>query len=67
METIRITLSADGVYLATFYGCAAHRVRQLFGTDTIPTAFRLPATIDTVRAAIREKNPTATIIYRPAA
>jgi hypothetical protein len=61
---ISLSIGRDS-WLATYRGPHAAEIIELFGTDTIPTAFTPAAPLSTVRDFIRSKHPGATIIARP--
>jgi len=60
METIRLYRLATG-WVATF---SDPTVKQLFGTDTLPTAFTAQASVDVVRTEIQRRNPGADVQVR---
>jgi hypothetical protein len=60
METI-IIRRADTCYTATFTDAA---VRDLFGTDTLPTAYGVGDDPDFVRQEIERLNPTCDVLMR---
>ena len=61
METT-ITLINDGTsWLAKYSGAQAATIIELFGTDTIATAFRAQASSSVVLAAIARLNPDCTV------
>ncbi len=49
---------------ATYRGLHAERVRALFGTDTLLTAFTVRAAASTVKAAIEALNPGVEVLTR---
>jgi len=53
---IKLYRTADG-WVCRFMGPHAGRVRRLFGSDTIPSAFTADARAGRVLAKIRELNP----------
>jgi len=58
MEADQIRLYRDGeMWMARSIGPHAAEVRRLFGTDTLPTAYRAAFDGERVRAAIAERNP----------
>jgi len=63
MNKIRLTRLPTG-WVATFSGPHACHVESLFGTATIPTAFGASASLDMVRASIRDLNPGCTIVAK---
>ncbi len=54
--TITLFCGADA-WLARWTGEGAAEVKRLFGTDTLPTAYRPEANASTVLCAIAAKNP----------
>lgn len=57
-----ITLErAGGLWVARHSGPAAAAVRDLFGTDTLPTPFRASVPAATVLRAIEWRNPEASV------
>lgn len=54
---------ADAWY-AKYCGPEADRIRDLFGTDTLPTAFTIGASADTVRETIARLNPESIVIVK---
>ena len=66
MNTITLYKASTG-WVALYRGPHAKKIKRLFGTDTLPTAFTTRATADTVRQAIQALNPTATVITLAAA
>lgn len=64
MSTNRITLSRDGRgWHATFTGPHAKEINDLFGTDTIPTAYTAAADAERVMAGIRSANPGVDVVF----
>ncbi len=57
METIKLTLLPQG-WFATF---SDSTTRELFGTDTIPTAFTANAPASQVQRAIQAINPNCVV------
>lgn len=51
-----------GQWTAEFIGLHRAETIKLFGTATLPTPYTLPATRETVVAAIQAKNPGAKVI-----
>lgn len=47
----------DGIWHATSEGPGAQRIRELFGTVTIPTPFMATVPASTVLAEIQRRNP----------
>lgn len=56
MNQIKIHLGESG-WLATYSGPHAARIVELFGQDTIPTAYTSRCPIGTVVSEIRNRNP----------
>lgn len=60
-----ITLfKADGVWMAHYSGPGREDITNLFGTDTLPTAFTEKAHPYKVFAEIERLNPTHEIVIR---
>ncbi len=57
--SVTITLRRDDEH--DCWTATSESYRALFGTDTLPTAFRACASVETVRAEIRERNPGARV------
>lgn len=59
--TIFLTRTRDG-YSARFVGKLRQQMIDLFGTDTIPTAYAFSADPDTVLKAIRKSYPECIVV-----
>lgn len=53
-----------GVWMATYLGAEAARIRMLFGTDEIPTAFTWESSAEEVMGCLRRLNPNVKIERR---
>ena len=60
MDTIALTIE-NGSWVAKHTGAHAAEVIDLFGSDTIPTAFTDVAPYNVVVAKIRQLNPTCVV------
>lgn len=58
---IRLHRGPD-VWYATTEGRGAERIRQLFGTTTLPTPFLPSVPAEEVAAEIRRRNPGAQVV-----
>ena len=56
MNQIEVYLQPGG-WVARYKGPHAAKVRDLFGTDVLPTAFTAQADSEKVRTAIQQLNP----------
>jgi hypothetical protein len=56
MNTIRLYCTETG-WMARYRGAGASLIRELFGTDTLPTAFTRQASWQEVKATIEHLNP----------
>lgn len=59
--TIFLTRTSDG-YSARFVGKLRQEIVDLFGTDTIPTAFTAAADPDKVLAFVRKSYPECIVV-----
>lgn len=67
MDTITLSLDDKGTWLATYTeGPTAAGVKELFGTNTLPTAYSLPMTGEEVAQLISQVNPSARVIVADA-
>jgi hypothetical protein len=63
MPEIRLFKSVErNCWLAQFVDDL--RVLEIFGTDTIPTAFTALADFETVRKAVQNRNPNRLVVAR---
>ena len=51
----------EGQWVATFTGPGEARIRELFGTNTIPTPFSAEVPASVVLLTVSHKNPTANV------
>jgi hypothetical protein len=54
-------LIIDGLWHARFADGTEGRIRELFGTDTLPTPYRAHVKAETVMRAIAKRNVGATV------
>jgi hypothetical protein len=59
-DTITLMIE-DGTWVAKYGGSAAREMRNLFGTDRVPTPFTAATPAETVLAEIKRRNPCALV------
>lgn len=60
-STINLYRSPQG-WMATWVGPEAEKIKRLFGTDTMPTAFTAQASATKVLEAIGKLNPECAVV-----
>ena len=61
MNKIYISKNTD-CYIATFTGDKENEIKDLFGTNSLPTPFMPAADPQEVRAAMQKNNPDAEVV-----